>query len=59
MDRYGLIDALIEKIEENPTGYSDLRDLLGQGFDGWPEDELIDEAQRFNIDTSEYEEGDE
>ena len=58
MDRYGLIDALIEKIEENPTGYSDLRDLLGQGFDGWPEDELIDEAKNLDIDTSEYEEED-
>ena len=57
MDRYGLIDALIEKIEENPNGFDSLRDLLGQGFDGWPEDELIDEAQRFNIDTSEYDEG--
>ena len=58
MDRYGLIDALIEKIEENPNGFDSLRDLLGQGFDRWPEDELIDEAQRFNIDTSEYEEED-
>ena len=53
MDRYGLIDALIEKIEENPNGFDSLRDLLGQGFDGWPEDELIDEGQRFKIETSE------
>ena len=53
-----LIDAIVSEIEDNPTQFDDLGDVLRQGFNGWSMDDLIDEAQKFDIDTSAYEEVD-
>ena len=51
-----LIDAIVSEIEDNPTQFDDLGHVLRQGFNGWSMDDLIDEAQNWDIDTSAYEE---
>ena len=58
-----LIDAMVDKIDEDPIAYSNLRDLVEQAFryGGWAIDELVSEAKdELYMDVSEYEtEGDE
>ena len=58
-----LIDAMVDKIDYDPTAYPNLRDLAEQAFryGGWDIDELVSEAKdELYMDVSEYEtEGDE
>ena len=53
-----LIDAMVDKVDEDPLSYPNLRDLVEQAFryGGWDIDTLVSEAKdELYMDVSEYE----
>ena len=52
----GIWDAVLTKHSRDVMDWDLLGDVVGQGRATWDDESLIDEAQRFGIDVSEYEE---
>ena len=52
----GIWDAVLTKHSRDVMDWDLLGDVVGQGLATWDDESRIDEAQRFGIDVSEYEE---
>ena len=52
----GIWDAVLTKHSRDVMDWDLLGDVVGPGLATWDDESLIDEAQRFGIDVSEYEE---